>query len=239
MLVGHVAIVGGGWEVVVERTLENIGETVRQIATLERVAVWNADHGSDEDVFIAAASLCRLTGSLADQMLMHGLKAAETSDHRAVMAPSFRGGRLGSALVTELNRQPSCSNSGAMRSRTEQERGASGPREPLSAPAFNDADRIHHRLCPLGGGETRWYACAIHDPVIIFQAGSGYLDAIANSCPRCARLSRSYLGCACDHVGSQISRERRVGKKVELIEEAESLVEVIGDEEDEDDDSDA
>lgn len=233
------AIVSGGWEVVVERTLENIGETVRQIATLERVAVWNADHGSDEDVFISAASLCRLTGSLADQMLMHGLKAAETSAHRAVLAPSFRDGRLYSALVTELNRQPRSSNSVTARSRTAPNRGVNRTVDLSKSPADRSADRIHHRLCPLGGGETRWYACAIHDPVIIFQAGSGYLDAIANSCPRCARLSRSYLGCACDHVGSQISRERRVGRKVELIEEAESLVEVIGDEEDGDDDSDA
>jgi hypothetical protein len=185
------------------------------VAELERSASLAASHGSDEDVFATAASLCLLTGSLAGRMRSHGLAAVETPSHRVkLIALPGAGPRYG-AVVTEL--RPLSQAPGG---RAKPARDAEGVPPAAGIASLEGGDDGHHRLCPLGGGETRWYICVLHDPSVVFQAGSGHLDAIANSCPRCARLSRSFIGCACEEAASVVDRERRKGRRVRLVKEA-------------------
>lgn len=81
------------------------------------------------------------------------------------------------------------------------------------------AETSHVDLCPLGGGGTRWYLCGEHGPGLVFQAGCGRVDSVANSCPLCGRLCRPFVGCACEYALHPLHREARPGRRIRLRSE--------------------
>ena len=78
------------------------------------------------------------------------------------------------------------------------------------------AEINHVALCPLGGAATRWYLCAGHGPGLVFSAGSGQVDSVANSCPLCGCLCRQFLGCACEYAHHPLDRSTRPGRRIRL-----------------------
>ncbi len=95
----------------------------------------------------------------------------------------------------------------------------SSKRTPQSAgvedPEDDPLDRQRHvSLCPLGRGSTRWYVCRRHPQALVFQAGSGQLDSVANSCPVCGGLSSRFTDCACDFAPHPLDRASRPGRRI-------------------------
>ena len=76
------------------------------------------------------------------------------------------------------------------------------------------ADHSHTDLCPLGGAATRWYLCVRHGAGLVFCAGSGRVDSVANSCPLCGHLSGPFAGCACEYARNLLDRSARPGRRV-------------------------
>lgn len=72
----------------------------------------------------------------------------------------------------------------------------------------------HDELCPLGAAKTRWYLCKRHPLGVVFRAGSGRLDSVANSCPACGALSVQFQGCACEYVPHPLDRVKRPGRRI-------------------------
>lgn len=87
---------------------------------------------------------------------------------------------------------------------------SSATRPPVRVPRVPE----HMHLCPLGNGGTRWYLCDGHGPGVVFQAGSGLLDSVANSCPLCGSLSVQFHGCACEHALHPLDRAARPGRRI-------------------------
>ena len=82
-------------------------------------------------------------------------------------------------------------------------------------------NQTHADTCPHGLGKTRWYVCRGHDKGVVFQAGSGQLDSVANSCPLCGGFSAEFTGCACTYSAHPLDRSARPGRRVirrELVE---------------------
>jgi hypothetical protein len=74
----------------------------------------------------------------------------------------------------------------------------------------------HSELCPLGRGATRWFSCGRHNRVVVFPAGLGKMDFVANSCPLCSSLCSSYIGCVCPHSVDMLDRSSRPGRPIRI-----------------------
>lgn len=72
----------------------------------------------------------------------------------------------------------------------------------------------HVDLCPVGGGGTRWYLCRQHPQALVFQAGSGRVDSVANSCPVCGNLSALFTNCTCEYAPHPLDRASRPGRQI-------------------------
>lgn len=83
-------------------------------------------------------------------------------------------------------------------------------------PSTEHAEAPHEDLCPLGAAETRWYLCRWHGPGLVFQAGSGHVDAVANSCPLCARFCGPFHGCACEYSRNLLNSAERPGRRIRI-----------------------
>lgn len=86
----------------------------------------------------------------------------------------------------------------------------------LQATGFPARMQMHSELCPLGHGGTRWYSCRRHDRHLVFPAGLGKMDAVANSCPLCGSLCNPYVGCACPHSTEILDRSTRPGRPIRV-----------------------
>lgn len=89
----------------------------------------------------------------------------------------------------------------------------------LSASSNSDSTElpeplVHVELCPEGGGATRWYLCRQHPQALVFQAGSGQVDSVANSCPVCGNLCSVFTGCTCKHASHPLDRASRPGRQI-------------------------
>ncbi len=102
----------------------------------------------------------------------------------------------------------------------------SGADEPSSESRYSAAEQVseeagaaatesrHVDLCPKGGAATRWYLCRRHTQGLIFRAGSGRSDSVANSCPVCGGLSARYSGCTCEYAAFPLDRAERPGRRI-------------------------
>ena len=84
---------------------------------------------------------------------------------------------------------------------------------PVSAPS-NPGSSGHVRLCPLGDAAVRWYLCTRHERSVLFVAGSGRVDAVANSCPLCGNYGSIFRGCACSHADNLLDRSERPARRL-------------------------
>lgn len=73
---------------------------------------------------------------------------------------------------------------------------------------------VHVELCPEGGRATRWYLCRQHPQAFVFQADSGQVDSVANSCPVCGSLCSMFTGCTCDYASHPLDRASRPGRQI-------------------------